>query len=96
MQDGGDEDQDDSGEAKRVHSTKPPLENKSKDKEAGKRDLVIQSARSVLDSHGKKPKLDEDLEEKFRRYVASELRNIENIKSHQIAKLKIQQGNKLI
>ena len=50
MQDGGDdEDQDNSGEAERVHSTKRPLLNKRKDKEAGKKDLLFQSASSVLD-----------------------------------------------
>lgn len=52
---------------------------------------VLNSAISFLESKSKVQRKEEDTEEKFGKYIASELRNIKNERSRQIVKFKIQQ-----
>lgn len=80
-------DSEDQFEVTEKRSTKRPLKKQSM---AGKEKL-LQSAISFLDNRSKKTKVDEDVEEKFGKYVASELKDIEDIGSRQMAKLEIQQ-----
>ena len=72
-------------------STKRPLPKKRTKVTETSNDNLVNTAIKYLSSKSNDQKKEEDTEEKFGRYIASELRSIKNEKSRQMLKLKIQQ-----